>query len=138
MKNVRNLLFVVLACIVPVLAEEPEKDPIDVALEAAMEKDYSTAGMVQALSKAEEQWDKKLNTTYQSLKKHMKADEWADLVAAQRAWIAYRDAQTKSLETTHEKMEGTMWIPIHAEMRMSITKQRAQFLEGMLHNITMK
>ena len=87
---------------------------------------------------AEEQWDKKLNTTYQSLKKHMKADEWTDLVAAQRAWIAYRDAQTKSLETTHEKMEGTMWIPIHAEMRMSITKQRAQFLENMLHNITMK
>ena len=38
----------------PVLAEEPEKDPIDVALEAAMEKDYSTAGMVQALSKADE------------------------------------------------------------------------------------
>jgi hypothetical protein len=35
-------------------------------------------------------------------------------------------------------MEGTMWIPIHAEMRMSITKQRAQFLGNMLHNITMK
>jgi uncharacterized protein YecT (DUF1311 family) len=138
MKNVRNLLFVSLAWMTPVLAEEPEKDPIDVELEAAMEKDYSTAGMVQALSKAEEQWDKKLNTTYQSLKKHMKVDEWTDLVAAQRAWIAYRDAQTKSLETTHEKMEGTMWIPIHAEMRMSITKQRAQFLENMLHNITMK
>ena len=103
-----------------------------------MEKDYSTAGMVQALSKAEEQWDKKLNTTYQSLKKHMKPDEWADLVAAQRAWIADRNAQTKSLESPHEKMERTMWIPIHAEMRMAITKQRAQFLEGMLHNIAMK
>jgi uncharacterized protein YecT (DUF1311 family) len=103
-----------------------------------MEKDYSTAGMVQALSKDQEQWDKKLNTTYQSLKKHMKADEWADLVAAQRAWIADRNAQTKSLESPHEKMELTMRIPIHAEMRMSITKQRAQFLGNMLHNITMK
>lgn len=87
---------------------------------------------------AEEQWDKKLNTTYQSLKKRMKTDECSDLIAAQITWISYRDAQTKSLETTHEKMEGTMWIPIHAEMRMSITKQRAQFLENMLHNITMK
>jgi uncharacterized protein YecT (DUF1311 family) len=137
MKNVRNLLLVGLACMAPVLAEEPEKDPIDVALEAAMEKDYSTAGMVQALSKAEEQWDKKLNTTNQSLKKHMKPDEWADLVTAQRAWMADRDAQTKSLESPHEKMERMMWIPIHAEMRMSITKQRAQFLGNMLHNITM-
>lgn len=138
MKNVRNLAFVGLVCMASVLAEDSEKDPIDVALEAAMEKDYSTAGMVQALSKAEEQWDKKLNTTYQSLKKHMKPDEWADLVAAQRSWIADRNAQTKSLESPHEKMERTMWIPIHAEMRMAITKQRAQFLEGMLHNIAMK
>jgi uncharacterized protein YecT (DUF1311 family) len=102
-----------------------------------MEKDYSTAGMVLALSKDQEQWDKKLNTTNQSLKKHMKPDEWADLVTAQRAWMADRDAQTKSLESPHEKMERMMWIPIHAEMRMSITKQRAQFLGNMLHNITM-
>lgn len=57
---------------------------------------------------------------------------------AQRAWVAFRDAQVKAMDVTFERMEGTMWIPIRAEMAMNITRQRAQFLENMLHNVTME
>jgi len=120
----------------PLMARE--KDPIDRALEAAMEKNSSTAGMVQAIDNAHKQWDQKLNTCYKALNKELPAAEWKELVIAQRAWVAFRDAQIKAMDVTFDRMEGTMWIPIRAEMAMNITRQRAQFLENMLHNVTLK
>jgi len=115
-----------------------KKDPIDVAMEASMTKNSSTAGMVDAIDNAFVQWDKKLNTSYKGLQAKLPANEWKELVIAQRAWVAFRDAQVKAMDLTFERMEGTMWIPIRAEMAMNITRQRAQFLENMLHNVTME
>lgn len=103
-----------------------------------MEKNSSTAGMVQAIDNAHKQWDQKLNTCYKALNKELPAAEWKELVIAQRAWVAFRDAQIKAMDVTFDRMEGTMWIPIRAEMAMNITRQRAQFLENMLHNVTLK
>ena len=115
---------------IPLHAGE-EKNPIDQRMEAAMEKDSSTAGMVQAVSKAGKEWDKEMNDLYQDLKKSMKPDEWADLVAAQTAWIAYRDAQTKSIVETYGHMDGTMYIPMSASDVMELTKDRALFLKSL-------
>lgn len=103
-----------------------------------MTKNSSTAGMVDAIETALTQWDKKLNASYKGLQAKLPADEWKELVAAQRAWVAFRDAQIKAMDTTFARMEGTMWIPIRAEMAMNITRQRAQFLEAMLDNVTME
>jgi uncharacterized protein YecT (DUF1311 family) len=115
---------------IPLHAGE-EKNPIDQRMEAAMEKDSSTAGMVQAVSKAAKEWDKEMNDLYQDLKKSMKTDEWADLVTAQKAWIAYRDAQTKSIVETYGHMDGTMYIPMSASDVMELTKDRALFLKSL-------
>lgn len=115
-----------------------EKDPIEKAMEAAITKNPSTAGMVQAIDVALTQWDKKLNASYKGLEAKLPADEWKELVVAQRAWVAFRDAQIKAMDTTFARMEGTMWIPIRAEMAMDLTRQRAQFLESMLENLTME
>ena len=115
---------------IPLQAGE-EKNPIDERMEAAMEKDPSTAGMVRAVSKADKDWDKEMNDLYQDLKKSMKPDEWADLVAAQKAWIAYRDAQTKSIVETYGHMDGTMYIPMSASDVMELTKDRALFLKSL-------
>lgn len=131
-------VWLVLSLGLSVVWAEEKKDPIDAAMEAAMTRNSSAAGMVQAIDEALARWDKKLNTTYKALKVEMKADEWQELVVAQKAWIAFRDAQIKSMDTTFANMEGTMWIPINAEMQMNLTKQRAQFLENMLHNLSMK
>lgn len=137
MKKLHRVCLVLSLGLSVVWAEE-KKDPIDAAMEAAMTRNSSTAGMVQAIDEALARWDKKLNTTYKALKVKMKPDEWQELVVAQKAWIAFRDAQIKSMDTTFANMEGTMWIPINAEMQMNLTKQRAQFLENMLHNLTME
>ncbi len=121
------LALVVLA--MPLHADE-EKHPIDQAMEAAIDKDSSTAGMVQAVSKANKQWDREMNSIYQDLKKKMESEEWASLVTAQKAWIVFRDAQIKSIEETYGRMDGTMYIPMSASAVMELTKERALFLKS--------
>jgi uncharacterized protein YecT (DUF1311 family) len=128
-------LFLFYSCFA-IAQNTAKKDPIDRAMEAAMEKDPSTAGMVRAISDATVQWDKKMNSIYKSLRKNMEADEWSSLILAQKAWINYRDLQITSIESTYSKMEGTMWVPVSASRVMQITKERALFLESLLENIS--
>jgi uncharacterized protein YecT (DUF1311 family) len=130
------LLITLLALAMPLRADDEKKHPIDQAMDAAMERDSSTAGMVQAVSKANKDWDKEMNNLYQDLKKTMKPEEWAALVAAQKAWIVYRDAQTKSIVETYGHMEGTMWIPMSASAVMELTKDRALFLQSLKETIS--
>lgn len=134
--KIPSLIFASLICVSHLHAEE--KDPIDRAMEAAMTKNYSTAGMVDAIDTALTQWDKKLNASYKGLQAKLPANEWKELVTAQRAWVAFRDAQIKAMDATFERMKGTMWIPIRAEMVMNLTRERAKFLANMLHNVTME
>ena len=108
------------------------KDPIDIAMDAAMDRNSSTVGMCEAIAAAHEKWEERLNAAWAKLKKKMPADEFAELQKAQRAWIAYRDLQIKSYEATYSKMDGTMWIPISVSAVMNLTKERVQDLESLL------
>ena len=127
------LLFIVAAFFVLPKGEGSEvKDPIDIAMDAAMDRNGSTAGMCEAFAAAHEKWEERLNAAWAKLKKKMPADEFAELQKAQRAWIAYRDLQIKSYEATYAKMDGPMWIPISVSAVMELTKERVQDLEGFL------
>jgi uncharacterized protein YecT (DUF1311 family) len=130
------LLAIALVALAMPLRADEEKHPIDQAMEAAIDKDSSTAGMVQAISKANKQWDAEMNDLYQDLKKSMKPEEWAALVAAQKAWIVFRDAQIKSLVETYGHMQGTMYIPMSASAVMELTKDRSLFLKSLKEMIS--
>lgn len=125
------ILSFVIAAALPLHALE-EKDPIDLRMDAALEQAVSTADMVDAISAAHEEWEAKLNATYQELRQQMPPDEFAALQQAQRAWITFRDKQIESYSATYSAMNGTMWIPIHAGAVMRLTKERALDLENML------
>lgn len=129
------LTTALLAIAMPLHADE-EKHPIDVVMEAAIDKDSSTVGMVQAVSKANKQWDAEMNDLYQDLKRKMAPEEWAALVAAQKAWIVFRDAQIKSIVETYGHMQGTMYIPMSASAIMELTKSRALFLQSLKETIS--
>jgi uncharacterized protein YecT (DUF1311 family) len=109
------------------------KDPIDIAMDDAKERNGSTAGMCEAIAEAHEKWEARLNAVYAKLKMQMPPEEFTALQQAQRAWIAYRDLQIKSYEATYSRMDGTMWIPCSASAVMNLTKQRVQELEGILN-----
>ena len=57
-----------------------------------MDADPSTAGMVQCMAAENEFQDKELNARYRAVMAELNAEQQAKLKAAQRAWIAYRDA----------------------------------------------
>jgi uncharacterized protein YecT (DUF1311 family) len=127
------LLFIVAAFFVLPKGEGSEvKDPIDIAMDAAMDRNGSTAGMCEAIAEAHEKWEARLNAAWSKLKKKMPPEEFSDLQKAQRAWIAYRDLQIKSYEATYAKMQGTMWIPCSVSAVMNLTKERVHDLESLL------
>jgi uncharacterized protein YecT (DUF1311 family) len=131
MKNPLVFLAILTSLSLALFAQE-EKNPIDLEMDAAMEQDGSTAGMVEAITAAQEKWEAKLNSAYKVLKQKMPSEEFAALQQAQRAWIAFRDKQIESYGITYGLMDGTMWTPIHAGAIMRITKERALELENYL------
>lgn len=118
-------------------ASEPEKqDPIDVAMDKAMDSDPSTAGQIQAVDKAQQRWDKEMNIAYHKLQKAMEKEEWAALQASQQAWLVYRDKELKTLEEIFNRMQGTMYGPVAAYKAMKLTRDRTLVLRGYLDVIS--
>lgn len=64
-----------------------------------METDYSTMGMNTAVSDITDGYDKIMNKYYGKLISLLKPEDKKVLIATQRAWIAYRDAEFKLIGT---------------------------------------
>jgi uncharacterized protein YecT (DUF1311 family) len=105
--------------------ESRKKHPIDAQIDRMMDKDPSTAGMVQAAAWGYEAWDKELNRVYQELMKVLPADAKTALKASQVQWLAFRDREFKALELIYAKFDGTMYRPMQVFDRLKIVKNRA-------------
>lgn len=69
--------------------------------------DYSTAGMNTAVSEKTTAYDKLLNKYYNKLLKSLNAEDKKVLISAQKAWLAYRDAELALIGTmTKEEYSG--------------------------------
>ena len=114
------------------IAQEETKHPIDKALEACIDKNGSTAGMVECTDKAYAAWDKELNKNYGALMRALKPKEKETLRLAQLEWIKYRDLDFKLIDSVYDMMQGTMYIPMRIDARMEIIKKRVLELKGYL------
>jgi len=112
--------------------QEPAQHPIDQALDACIEKNGSTAGMVECTDKAYAAWDKELNKNYGELMRALKPAQKEVLRAAQLEWIKYRDMDFKFIDSVYDTMQGTMYIPMRIDARMEVVKKRALELKGFL------
>src|SRR5690348_16577318 len=83
-------------------AQETAKHPIDKSLDACLDKDSSTAGMVNCIGEAYAKWDKELNRLYAELMKRLAADGKATLKDAQVQWLKFRDAEFKLLSSIYD------------------------------------
>ena len=89
--------------------------------------DGSTMQMVECLSRLTATWDKRLNDAYQRALKDADSDgQREQLRKAQRAWIAYRDANC----LYYRMGEGTIAQLDAGECMRSLTETRAKELEG--------
>ena len=113
-------------------SQQTPKQPIDKALEACLDKDSTTAGMVDCIGKAYDKWDKELNRVYAELMKRLTQDARAKLKEAQVQWLKFRDAEFQMQSGIYSRLEGTMYIPMSADSRMQVVKNRALELKSYL------
>ena len=118
------------------IAQEQTQHPIDKALEACIDKNGSTAGMVECTDKAYAAWDKELNKNYGELMRTMKPSQKETLRLAQLEWIKFRDLDFKLIDSVYDTMQGTMYIPMRVDARMEVVKKRALELKGYLDLVT--
>ncbi len=72
-----------------------------------MDIDYSTVGMNITVDEMTSSYDKLMNKYYNKLLKILKPDDKKILVTAQKAWLAYRDAEAKLIgKMTKEEYSG--------------------------------
>ena len=107
------------------IAQEPTQHPIDKALDACIDQNGSTAGMVECMDKAYAAWDKELNKNYGELMRTLNAKQKEALRLSQLEWIKHRDLEFKFLDSMFDTFQGTMYIPMRVGARMDIIKHRA-------------
>lgn len=134
------ILSFVLISAVASAEEEPKKaHPIDKTLEICLQENFTTAGMVECIGQAYEMWDRELNRAYNALNSQLDAEGKASLKKAQLAWLKYRDAEFKLLDSIYSKLQGTAYIPARASSRLNIVRARAlelnQHLELLQQNL---
>ena len=117
-------------------AQEEAKHPIDKTLEACIDKNGSTAGMVQCTDKAYADWDKELNKNYAELMRQLKPAQKESLRLSQLEWIKYRDLEFKFIDSVYDRLEGTMYIPMRIDSRMEVVRKRALELKSFLDLVT--
>lgn len=128
------VLAVLAAVTATPLHAQPDQHPIEAELSRCMEtpEGMSTHGMRACLGAATEAWDKELNRIWGELMRELSAPAKESLRAAQRKWIAFRDAELLALSQAYGAMPGTMYLVMHADAVSSLTRDRVRQLDALL------
>ena len=110
-------------------AQEQPQRPIDKTLDACIDQNGSTAGMVECTDQAYAAWDKELNRNYGELMRALNPKQKEALRLAQLEWIKQRDLEFKFIDSMFDTFQGTMYIPMRIGARLDIIKQRALALK---------
>ncbi len=115
-----------------------KKHPIDIELQNCLDssENYTTKGMTDCVVRATKKWDEELNKKYQELLHLLPSEQKEKLKIAQRQWIEYRNKEIEFSNQIYSEMQGTMWIPVFAQTKLELTKQRALVIEGYIANLT--
>lgn len=123
MKNSIVLMAIVLILIaIPFLsyATDVTRHEIDHEMELCIDKNPTTAGMTICANEAYVRWDKELNINYNKLMNQPSVDGKKVHKIAQRKWIKFRDREFLLIEEVYSHLEGTMYVPMRANDRLTI------------------
>ena len=79
---------------------------------------------MRAFEKGVELWDGEMNRIYGELMKQLSPDGREALKVSQRAWLAWRDSQTRLIQETYGRASGTMYRPMAVAHAMETVKAR--------------
>ncbi|MEM8557362.1 MAG: lysozyme inhibitor LprI family protein [Bacteroidota bacterium] len=92
--------------------------------------DSSLAPLIDCRAEQYDRWDAALNEVYQSLRRALSNDAWTSLRDAQRAWLAFRDAEFELLDATWGD-DGMIGAVLIAEHRVLLVQERWHHLTTM-------
>ncbi len=127
-----------IAAILAVLAATPAhaetRDPTATALAQCLgaAANASTAGQTGCETVARRGYDLRMNRAYAALMQRLPGEASATLRAAQRAWLAFRDADARARQALYGTRRGTMYVPMQAAAETAVTRDRALQLETAL------
>ncbi len=90
----------------------------------------TTLAMVDCAKQSYARWDKELNRAYADVRGKLDKAGQQALKESQQKWLAYRDAELKTIQTIYGAMQGTMYRPAAATAGADVIKLRAQELRG--------
>ena len=122
------LILAMAACPFATAQKDEESNPIDTRWRECAARNPSTFGERDCAAQAEKEWDGELNRAYRKLQTTVSAEGKARLVKAQVAWIAYRDAEIRLIESLYDVRDGSMFIPVQGFKRAEIVRARAREL----------
>ncbi|MGQ7880312.1 lysozyme inhibitor LprI family protein, partial [Burkholderia pseudomallei] len=101
-------------------AEVAAADPIDVAMRQCLARRdrSSTAGQIQCMDEARQQWQGEVDAAYQRLLKTAPADARRGWQESQRRWLAWRKDEAHLVRAVYETTQGTMYAMANADMRL--------------------
>ncbi|MBU1044742.1 MAG: DUF1311 domain-containing protein [Candidatus Omnitrophica bacterium] len=111
------------------LAEQTIQHPIDQFEEEQIEKDWSTAGMVNATVEATNKWEVEMNKYYELLKQELRSSEKEQLIKSQEAWLKFYREEVKNITNVFAQLTGTIYITMRAANYRELVKIRAQDLK---------
>lgn len=121
----RALFLTALIFATTAFPQDEKKHPLDAKVNAILDKASSTADMVRANDEGARLWDAEMNRCFSELKKKLAPAAFAELQAAQRQWLVYRDAQYRFYREFYGRRDGTMYIPMSSAAALRVVRTRA-------------
>jgi uncharacterized protein YecT (DUF1311 family) len=104
-----------------------------------MDIDYSTLGMNITIEEMTASYDRLMNKYYNKLLKALKSDDQKTLINAQRAWLAYRDAEAILIGTMIQEeysgggtIRSNIAVSSYAELVVKRTIEIFNYYDGII------
>ncbi|MDN7862446.1 LprI family protein [Burkholderia multivorans] len=113
-------------------AEVAAADPIDVAMRQCLARRdrSSTAGQIQCMNEAQQQWQAAMDAAYARLLKDAPADAKRGWQESQRRWLTWRKDEAQLLKAVYDTTSGTMYTMASADMQLQPVRSRALALRA--------
>ncbi|KVM60314.1 hypothetical protein WJ58_07155 [Burkholderia ubonensis] len=113
-------------------AEVAAADPVDVAMRQCLaQRDRSsTAGQIQCMGEAQQQWQMVMDAAYKRLLNDAPADAKRGWQESQRRWLMWRKDEAHLLKAVYDTTRGTMYTMASADMQLQPVRERALALRA--------
>jgi uncharacterized protein YecT (DUF1311 family) len=105
--------------------------PIDAAMAECLEIHKGNMPRVKCYSDASQAWTKEVDDKYTALQSLVPANLLDIFKDSQAAWVRYRDAEWRFLDTKNAKQTGTGHIAERVIERMAPVRERAIFFDDL-------